>query len=95
MLHTIRNTIQSSCFLASSAAAFQALMCGKSALFETDWKYSYWLMGALAGGAGILIEKKPRRSELALYVSIKRSKCVLYECLVVAKSFTGPLSSND
>lgn len=69
MLNSIRNTIQSSCFLASSAAAFQALMCSKSALFDSDWKYSYWLMGALAGGAGVLIEKKPRRSELALYVS--------------------------
>lgn len=32
-----------------------------------DWKYYYWLIGLIAG-LGILIEKKPRRSELALYV---------------------------
>jgi hypothetical protein len=57
--------------LASSAAAFQALLCAKSALFaEKNWKYSYWLAGAIAG-LGVLIEKKPRRSELSLYVSAK------------------------
>lgn len=67
--HSIKNTVQSSCFLASSAAAFQTLLCAKSALFpDSNWKYSYWLIGALAG-LGVLIEKKPRRSELSLYVS--------------------------
>lgn len=69
----MKNSLQSSSFLASCGAIFQSLLCtGRQILpkFGGDWKYYYWLIGLVAG-TGILIEKKPRRSELALYVQSK------------------------
>lgn len=67
LFHTLKNTLQSSSFLASSGALFQSLLCTVRLGNIPDWKYYYWLIGLIAG-LGILIEKKPRRSELALYV---------------------------
>lgn len=68
LIHTIKNTIQSSSFLASCGAIFQSSMCSMRFVGIEDWKYYYWLIG-LVSGLAILIEKKPRRSELSLYVS--------------------------
>lgn len=72
--HTIRNSIQSSSFLATSGAIFQSLMCSSrvalnNSLIKKDWKYYYWLIGLVAG-LGILVEKKQRRSEMVLYVQL-------------------------
>ena len=69
LIRTLKNTLQSSSFLASSGAIFQSFLCSMRFANVRDWKYYYWLIGSVAG-LGILIEKKTRRSELALYVRI-------------------------
>ena len=60
-----------------------------------DWKYYYWLIG-LISGMGILIEKKPRRSELALYVRFKiimnMNLLIILPYLGAAESSSSPLS---
>ena len=77
LLHTLRNSLQSSSFLASCGAIFQSLLCSMRLAKIQDWKYYYWLIG-LISGLGILIEKKPRRSELALYVKLEMIRSSFY-----------------
>lgn len=90
-LHTVRNTLQSSSFLATCGAIYQSLLCGSREIFRQnnntdikllkhDWKYYYWLIG-LISGLGIFIEKKPRRSELALYV-LPKALQALYRAML-------------
>lgn len=38
-------------------------------VIKGEWRYSFWLMGFLSA-ASIFIEKKQRRSELALYAQL-------------------------
>lgn len=79
--NTIKNSIRSSSFLATCGAIFQSLLCSSRSIFganftsslnslKNDRKYYYWWIGLFAG-MGILIEKKHKRSELALYVKLK------------------------
>ena len=37
-------------------------------LVRNEWRHSFWWMGFMSS-AGIFVEKKQRRAELALYVS--------------------------
>lgn len=51
---------------------FQAILCAQRKLLDAgiikgEWRYSFWWMGFISA-ASIFIEKKQRRSELALYV---------------------------
>jgi hypothetical protein len=76
MLHTVTNTLRSSSFMATCAALYQGLFCaGRFAfarrLLKQDSKLYYWILGLLSGSLSILIEKKPRRAELALFVSVQ------------------------
>jgi hypothetical protein len=72
IIHILRNTTGSTLFLSSFLTIFQFLACSSRNLFNAgfiskDRKQYYFLYGMIAGVA-LLIEKKHRRSELALYV---------------------------
>lgn len=69
----LKNGGQSSGFMALYVAIFQVLLCIQRNLMQAgilrgEWKPAFWLMGFLSA-ASIFVEKKSRRSELALYVS--------------------------
>jgi len=61
------STVRSTTFLASFVALYQAAICFHRQLFTKDHKSVYFFAG-LVSSLAILIEKKSRRSELALYV---------------------------
>ena len=61
------STIRSTIFLSTFVSSFQALVCLYRATKLPDHKYLYWLWG-LISASSILIEKKDRRGELAMYV---------------------------
>ena len=96
LLHTMRNTLQSSSFLASCGAIFQSLLCSLRLAKLQDCKYYYWLIGLMAG-MGILIEKKPRRSELALYVQLLKHlhtdiRIIYFRFVGITKGYSSSLS---
>jgi len=71
-LRSAHNGVRSSSFMSSYIMFFQTLLCTQRNLMalgaiREEWRYAYWLMGFLAS-ASIFVEKKERRSELALYV---------------------------
>jgi hypothetical protein len=66
------NGIQSAGFMSTYVFLFQIILCVQRNLMDAgvikdEWRFSFWLMGFLSA-ASIFIEKKQRRSELALYV---------------------------
>jgi hypothetical protein len=68
----LKNTVRSSSFMATYIVIFQALLCAhrclsRNGFIRNDHKAIYWLFGTLSA-ASVLIEKKSRRIELALYV---------------------------
>lgn len=69
---SLKNGAQSSAFLSTYVAIFQTLLCIQRNLMDkniirNEWRYIFWLMGFISA-ASVFIEKKSRRSELALYV---------------------------
>lgn len=72
ILNGLRNTAQSSSFMATYVFIFQIVLCMQRTLIIdnriSESRYAYWITGFLSA-ASIFIEKKSRRSELALYVS--------------------------
>eukprot|EP01126_Amoeba_proteus_P050294 TRINITY_DN5930_c0_g1_i9.p1 TRINITY_DN5930_c0_g1~~TRINITY_DN5930_c0_g1_i9.p1 ORF type:complete len:459 (+),score=84.42 TRINITY_DN5930_c0_g1_i9:63-1379(+) len=68
LIGVVTNTLQSSLFLASLVAIYQSVICVHRKMVSKDHRFIYWFSGWIAGGASVLIEKKSRRSELALYV---------------------------
>lgn len=68
----LKNTVRSSSFMATYIAIFQTLLCAHRGLFRNgfvrkDHRALYWLFGFISASS-VLIEKKSRRIELALYV---------------------------
>ena len=59
--------VRSTIFLAAFVMLYQATICIQRNLVNTDHKAIYYIAG-LVSSTSILIEKKSRRSELALYV---------------------------
>ncbi|PKA50281.1 hypothetical protein AXF42_Ash013370 [Apostasia shenzhenica] len=59
--------VRSTTFLSAFVASFQAAICLHRKLANKDHKLLYWIAGAIAG-LSVLLEKKVKRSELALYV---------------------------
>ncbi len=72
---------RSTAFLATFCALYQAVVCIHRAFVRggSDQKVIYWLAGSVAGLA-IFLEKKGRRSELALY-TLPRALDSLYMLL--------------
>ena len=76
---TLRHAIRSASFMATFAFCVQTVLCSHRGLFRQGWlvkdtKAFYWFLGVVTALA-ILIEKKSRRSELALYVCTSICGC--------------------
>ncbi|KAK6926252.1 hypothetical protein RJ641_007971, partial [Dillenia turbinata] len=65
--HAFKGAIRSTTFLSAFVAIFQGVICLHRKVASTDHKLVYWVAGAVSA-LSILIEKKARRGELALYV---------------------------
>jgi len=64
---TLPEILRSSVFLGTYAGVFSGSICLLRRIFGGDFKFTAALGGLLAGLTSILIERKNRRSELALY----------------------------
>jgi hypothetical protein len=67
LLHVAKSSVQSTTFLAAFVAACMALVCLDRRVFPREVWQSYWGLSFIASSC-IWIERKSRRSELALYV---------------------------
>ncbi|DBA88737.1 hypothetical protein WJX77_009059 [Trebouxia sp. C0004] len=65
--HAVGSAVRSTSFLAAFVGIYSAAISLHRKLFSWDHKLLYYVAGLAASGS-ILIEKKSRRSELALYV---------------------------
>ncbi|KAG0456954.1 hypothetical protein HPP92_022111 [Vanilla planifolia] len=63
----VLGAVRSTTFLSAFVALFQAVICLQRKVATKDHKLVYWIAGAIAG-LSVILEKKVRRSELALYV---------------------------
>ncbi|KAM7268763.1 hypothetical protein ACFE04_010929 [Oxalis oulophora] len=63
----LRDAVRSTTFLSAFVGIFQAAICAHRKISPTDNKLVYWTAGGLAA-LSVLLEKKSRRRELALYV---------------------------
>ncbi|KAI9082843.1 hypothetical protein K1719_035173 [Acacia pycnantha] len=63
----IKGAVRSTTFLSAFVGIFQAVICVHRKVATKDHKLVYWTAGGLAASS-VLLEKKPRRAELALYV---------------------------
>jgi hypothetical protein len=66
LLRVSVDAVRSTTFLASLVAIYQACVCAQRSVVRKDHRSIYWISG-LACASSILIERKSRRSELALY----------------------------
>ncbi|CAN6807110.1 unnamed protein product [Brassica oleracea] len=78
--HSIRDSVRSTSFLSAFVGIFQAFICAHRKVASKDHKIVYWFAGGVAA-LSVMLEKKPRRSELALYV-LPRAGDSLWEILV-------------
>ncbi|KAJ3295558.1 hypothetical protein HDU79_008905 [Rhizoclosmatium sp. JEL0117] len=79
------NTIVSSTFLSSYVGIYMTGIClvrnlVRQRILQKDYKIFYYLLGCLASGLSILIEKKGRRAELAMYVLPKGLQSLFLVC---------------
>jgi len=73
------STVRSTTFLSSFVAVYMGIICLHRKIVNTDHRFIYWLAGFLCS-LSILIEKKSRRAELALY-ALPRGLDSLYTLL--------------
>lgn len=70
IMRSVLSACRSAAFLSAYCSGYQAVVCVQRELFQyfnwRDSKFVYWF-AAMISGLSILIEKKSRRSELALY----------------------------
>ncbi|KAK7268671.1 hypothetical protein RIF29_21377 [Crotalaria pallida] len=62
-----KGAIRSTSFLSAFVGIFQAVICSHRKVASRDHKLVYWIAGGVAA-LSVLLEKKTRRGELALYV---------------------------
>ncbi|CAL5343802.1 unnamed protein product [Camellia sinensis] len=65
--HAVRGAVRSTSFLSAFVGIFQGVICLHRKVASKDHKLVYWVAGGLAA-LSVLLEKKGRRGELALYV---------------------------
>ncbi|CDP19846.1 unnamed protein product [Coffea canephora] len=65
--HAVTGAVRSTTFLSAFVGIFQAVICLHRKVAVKDHKLVYWFAG-LMSGLSVLLEKKARRGELALYV---------------------------
>lgn len=63
----LKEAVRSTTFLSGFVGIFQGIICLHRKVASQDHKLVYWFSGGLAA-LSVLLEKKSRRSELALYV---------------------------
>jgi hypothetical protein len=75
----VQNTAQSCSFLSTFVLIFQTGLCLNKTLFPNsrEPKYLFYGLGAITG-LSILVEKKPKRTELAMYVLPKGTTRLSY-----------------
>jgi len=73
------STLRSTTFLSTFVAGYMSIICLHRKIVNTDHRFIYWLAGFICS-LSILIEKKSRRSELALY-ALPRGLDSLYTLL--------------
>ncbi|CAA6667015.1 unnamed protein product [Spirodela intermedia] len=80
-LHTcwyaLTGAVRSTSFLSGFVGIFQAVICLHRKIATKDHKLVYWLGGGMAALA-VLLEKKARRGELALYVLPRAADSLWY-----------------
>jgi len=77
------STVQSTLFLSSFIASYMAIICLQRQFVTKDHRFIYWFAGVISS-LSILIEKKSRRAELALY-ALPRGLDSLYMLLLDRK----------
>ncbi|KAH9616702.1 hypothetical protein KSS87_003865 [Heliosperma pusillum] len=72
-----KGAVRSTTFLSAFVGIFQAVICLHRKVSSKDHKLVYWVSGGLAA-LSVLLEKKTRRKELALYVLPRASDSLWY-----------------
>ncbi|XP_042031325.1 uncharacterized protein LOC121778105 isoform X2 [Salvia splendens] len=100
----VTNAVRSTSFLSAFVGIFQGVICLHRKVALKDHKLVYWLAGGLSA-LSVLLEKKARRGELALYVLPRAGESFWYilvnrrllpdiknaEVLLMVRSFCGRL----
>lgn len=73
----VQNAVRSTSFLSAFVGIFQASICLHRKVAVKDHKLLYWVAGGLAA-LSVLLEKKARRGELALYVLPRAGESLWY-----------------
>ncbi|GMH09643.1 hypothetical protein Nepgr_011484 [Nepenthes gracilis] len=73
----VKDSVRSTTFLSAFVGLFQAVICLHRKVASRDHKLVYWIAGGIAA-LSVLLEKKSRRSELALYVLPRAADSLWY-----------------
>ncbi|KAB2089599.1 Transmembrane protein [Gossypium arboreum] len=73
----VKGSVRSTTFLSAFVGIFQAVICMHRKIASKDHKLVYWVAGGLSA-LSVLLEKKARRSELALYVLPRAGESLWY-----------------
>ncbi|GLT39882.1 hypothetical protein SLA2020_140490 [Shorea laevis] len=76
----VKGAVQSTAFLSAFVGIFQGVICMHRKVALNDHKLVYWIAGGISA-LSVLLEKKSRRAELALYV-LPRAGDSLWSILV-------------
>eukprot|EP00300_Choanocystis_sp_HF-7_P027210 c32287_g1_i1.p1 GENE.c32287_g1_i1~~c32287_g1_i1.p1 ORF type:complete len:490 (+),score=93.63 c32287_g1_i1:35-1471(+) len=75
--HAIAYAIRSTAFMGTFNAVYMAVVCTHRNLFTQDHRSLYWIAGFISSWA-LLIERKSRRAELALYTMPRAADLLFY-----------------
>eukprot|EP01018_Ginkgo_biloba_P005193 Gb_06424 [translate_table: standard] len=75
--NAIKGAVRSTSFLSAFVGIFQGVICLQRKVATRDHKLIYWFSGA-AAALSVLLEKKSRRGELALYVLPRAADSLWY-----------------
>uniref|UniRef100_A0A7N0TBP9 Transmembrane protein 135 N-terminal domain-containing protein n=2 Tax=Kalanchoe fedtschenkoi TaxID=63787 RepID=A0A7N0TBP9_KALFE len=75
--NALKNAVRSTTFLSAFVGIFQAVICLHRKVFSKDHKLVFWIAGGIAA-LSVLLEKKARRGELALYVMPRAADSMWY-----------------
>ncbi|KAK4572459.1 hypothetical protein RGQ29_030768 [Quercus rubra] len=73
----LKGAVRSTTFLSAFVGIFQGVICLHRKVASKDHKLVYWIAGGMAA-LSVLLEKKARRSELALYVLPRAGESLWY-----------------
>ncbi|XP_062165245.1 uncharacterized protein LOC133871827 [Alnus glutinosa] len=73
----VKGAVRSTAFLSAFVGLFQGVICTHRKVASKDHKLVYWIAGGISA-LSVLLEKKARRSELALYVLPRAGESLWY-----------------